>query len=548
VGEVFPNVMTPMTASLYRLSAARGQARAVLEFGMASRSHVEGQDSVLTGVFGGYLYGNLSLGRVAAARVPAMSVADIDRELFGVSDAPPHRRQRGERSAVGTLRGLRQMTRALLRSDRAATPARAARADIAAWLATLPSTESADDAALVARVGGVRTWIERMMYQLLHVSAMSGITRSVLERLVARFDEPGLVNVLTAGLGTIESARPATELWRLGRTVAASPSLTAQFDEHAADLEQRLRADPAAQGFVGAFDAFLAAHGARGPDEWELASPTWGSDPSIALAAIDKLRHAPADRDPTVTSMVLAADRQRRIAEVRADLGLGHRGLFDRSVRATALFAAEREATKAAFVRALQPSRRALSELARRVDLANDDLFMVTIDELPDLLADPPAFTAEIDQRRQRRDFLQAGAPPFWFEGQLPPPETWPRRIDQAAPDDSPRALHGMGVCPGTASGFARVVIDPADPRDLGPDDVLVAPITDPAWTPLFLAVAAVVVDVGAQQSHAAIVARELGIPAVVSVTGASRTIVDGTRLTVDGDCGIVIVHGRSGS
>ena len=146
---------------------------------------------------------------------------------------------------------------------------------------------------------------------------------------------------------------------------------------------------------------------------------------------------------------------------------------------------------------------------------------MVTIDELPALLADPPAFSGRIDERRRRRDFLQAGVPPFWFEGQLAPPETWPRRIEQAAPDDRPRELHGMGVCPGTANGFARVVVDPADPRDLGPDDVLVAPITDPAWTPLFLAVAAVVVDVGAQQSHAAIVARELGIPAVVSVTGA---------------------------
>ncbi len=545
VGEVFPNVMTPMTASLFRESAARGQERAVLEFGMVSRSHVEGQDSVLTGVFGGYLYGNLSLGRVGAARVPAMSVADIDRELFGVSDAPPHRRQRGERSALGTARGLRQMTRSLLRSERAAAPARTARADVANWLATLPSAESSDGATLVARVDGGQAWMERMMYHLLHVSAMSGVTRSVLERLVARFDEPGLVNVLTAGLGTIESARPANELWRLGRTVVASPALTARFDEGGPDLEQRLRADPAAQSFVAGFDAFLAAHGARGPDEWELASPTWGSDPSIALAAIDKLRHAPAERDPAIASARLADERERRIVEVRGALGVFQRGLFDRAVRATALFAAEREATKAAFVRALEPSRRALAELARRIGIARDDLFMVTVDELPRLLADPPAFSGLIDERRQRRDFLQAGVPPFWFEGHLPAPETWPRRADRSEPDDRPRQLNGMGVCPGTATGLARVVLDPADPRDLGPDDVLVAPITDPAWTPLFLAVAAVVVDVGAQQSHAAIVARELGIPAVVSVHDASRTIVDGTRLTVDGAAGTVTVHGR---
>jgi pyruvate,water dikinase len=100
-----------------------------------------------------------------------------------------------------------------------------------------------------------------------------------------------------------------------------------------------------------------------------------------------------------------------------------------------------------------------------------------------------------------------------------------------------------MGVCGGVASGPARVILDPGDPRDLQPGDILVAPITDPAWTPLFLSAAGVVVDVGAQQSHAAIVARELGIPAVVSVTGASRLIADGTWLDVDGDRGVVVVH-----
>ena len=100
-----------------------------------------------------------------------------------------------------------------------------------------------------------------------------------------------------------------------------------------------------------------------------------------------------------------------------------------------------------------------------------------------------------------------------------------------------------MGVCSGVATGTARIVLRPDQPGDLGPGDILVAPITDPAWTPLFLAAAGVVVDVGAQQSHAAIVSRELGIPAVVSATGASATIPDGTRVTVDGTRGIVTVH-----
>ena len=74
--------------------------------------------------------------------------------------------------------------------------------------------------------------------------------------------------------------------------------------------------------------------------------------------------------------------------------------------------------------------------------------------------------------------------------------------------------LTGQGVCAGVARGTVRIVRDPADPRLLEPGNILVAPITDPAWTPLFLAAAGVVVEVGAQQSHAAIVARELELTA----------------------------------
>jgi|TARA_B100000749_G_scaffold69598_1_gene52291 pyruvate,water dikinase len=84
--------------------------------------------------------------------------------------------------------------------------------------------------------------------------------------------------------------------------------------------------------------------------------------------------------------------------------------------------------------------------------------------------------------------------------------------------------------------------MDPADAVDLEPGEVLVAPITDPAWTPLFLPSAAVVVDVGALMSHAVIVSRELGIPCVVSVENATERIPDGALVEVDGTTGTVTV------
>jgi rifampicin phosphotransferase len=194
-------------------------------------------------------------------------------------------------------------------------------------------------------------------------------------------------------------------------------------------------------------------------------------------------------------------------------------------------------------VRALDPTRGALAELARRAGIAHSDFFLLTIDQLPAALADPSSVAAVIDERRARRDFLQARIPPFWFEGNVPDPSTWELRSHGRRPDGSARVIEGMGVCSGTATGRARVVLDPTDPSALEPGDILIAPITDPAWTPLFLAAAGVVVDVGAQQSHAAIVARELGIPAVVSAVGASSTIPDGALVTVDGSHGLVTVH-----
>jgi len=96
--------------------------------------------------------------------------------------------------------------------------------------------------------------------------------------------------------------------------------------------------------------------------------------------------------------------------------------------------------------------------------------------------------------------------------------------------------------CPGKARGFARVILDPADPTALRPGDVLVAPLTDPSWTPLFVPAVAVVVDTGAMLSHAVIVSRELGIPCVPSVLHATRRIPDGALLEVDGDRGVVTV------
>lgn len=194
-------------------------------------------------------------------------------------------------------------------------------------------------------------------------------------------------------------------------------------------------------------------------------------------------------------------------------------------------------------------ARRALHELARRAAERGGPAdvrrcFCVTFEELPAFVAAPADFAGVVEERFEQQRELDARIPPPWFDGRIPDPSTWTHRTDAvAAPPPSGATLTGIAVSGGRAAGPARVVTDPADPRGLEPGEVLVCSITDPSWTPLFLAAAAVVCDTGAVQSHAAIVARELGIPAVLSVAGIT-SVTDGTILDVDGTAGTVTLAG----
>src|SRR6185295_15408494 len=113
-----------------------------------------------------------------------------------------------------------------------------------------------------------------------------------------------------------------------------------------------------------------------------------------------------------------------------------------------------------------------------------------------------------------------------------------------AAPDGS---LAGTPASAGSVTGTARVIIDPVGAQ-LHPGEILVAPSTDPGWTPLFLTAGGLVMEMGGANSHGAVVAREYGIPAVVGVPDATVRITTGQRITVDGSAGTVtVVPGQEG-
>ena len=168
---------------------------------------------------------------------------------------------------------------------------------------------------------------------------------------------------------------------------------------------------------------------------------------------------------------------------------------------------------------------------------------MLLDDELEAFLNSPDDFHTRLTRRSVEYGALFDLEPPFIINGSVPSLTEWLEKGETAiAVSKAGDVLRGVPGCPGVVTGRARVILDPSDPMALEPGEILIAPFTDPAWTPLFVPAAGVVVNVGAQVSHAIIVSRELGIPCVVSVTGATEAIPDGATVTVDGGAGTVTV------
>jgi pyruvate,water dikinase len=196
----------------------------------------------------------------------------------------------------------------------------------------------------------------------------------------------------------------------------------------------------------------------------------------------------------------------------------------------------------------------AVRELGRRGVEAGrverrEDVMMLLSDELDAYVARPDSFTAVIADRLAQYSDLYDIEPPFIIAADPLPLSQWTRReresADAVVEGD---VLTGLGGSAGSYTGRVCVITDLSKPEALEPGDILVAPFTDAAWTPLFLVAGAVIVDVGAMNSHAVVVCRELGIPCVLSVTHGTERLRTGMQVTVDGNAGTVTVGAVAGA
>lgn len=356
---------------------------------------------------------------------------------------------------------------------------------------------------------------------------------------LARLRAVGLMGALISGAPT-HTAAGNRRLEDLARIVREDAALGALFQgQDSADILRRVRESRDFAGFADAFADYLAEFGYRETESPVLiSSRTWGDRPELVVDLIKVLAAGGADR-PAASQ--LAAHQAE--AELLALPRLARPRRRERVLKVVAAARAGvgfREDSHSAFTRLAPVLRSALLELGqrltRRTVIADPfDVFHLRFDEL-ESVADIEVATARqcealaglVRERAAKR--ADMAAVPMVNHAAIFPPR----------PHAGGALLSGTPAGAGVATGPARIILGAADFGSLQSGDVLVCPYTNPAWTPLFQRAAAVVADTGGIGSHAAIVARENGIPAVMGTGTGTRTLTNGQRVRVDGTAGTV--------
>ena len=346
---------------------------------------------------------------------------------------------------------------------------------------------------------------------------------------------------MTAALGaTTDTMRANAALEALAEIVRSDEALAHDFSALAAtELVPIVGALPRDGQFRRGLDDLVAKFGHRETGSILLPmDPSWGDSPSTVLGLIQVLARQAAGQsreDSGGGSAVLDLPRVRRLR-----LGRPLRSLLSDAREALGL----REDTHFELVRTMPAVRSAVLEMGRRlalqgaIDVPEDAWFLVwsEVDRVPDPARHPvDGILRAAVARRKRAVAALAGAP------LIASSTLYPDRPSGAA------LAAGTPGGGGRATGAVRVIRSQSEFPTLRPSEVLVCPATNPSWTPLFAVAAAVVVDHGGPASHAAIVAREYGLPAVLGVGDGTSTLVTGQRVMVDGDHGLVLAADAPG-
>ncbi|MGQ4618958.1 PEP-utilizing enzyme [Nocardia sp. R7R-8] len=508
IGEAAPAVLTPLCWSLWGPGNELAVRSTWHRFGLLGPDEIvvdPDQSNRLTGIFYGRQAMNIDAIRRYVDRFPGMSGDEFE---FGLAGA-----MRPDAEPVPPLTDVQQAfvaeTVAAVRATHRERLDAEVRAEMAWWRAEVfggAHTGTPMERLRAAFDRFVRAIGLHNETRLLSTAAMSGIYR-----LAAAAGSIDTVPAVTSAFGDVTELSMADDLWALAH----------------GDLDQR---------------TFLERHGFHGEHEGNPAGRSWREDPSLLDRTLAALRNRPEDDHPRRRAERAARQARQAVGELEAKLDDDQRTELAALLAEIADVVRETELGKAAFLAAIDGFRAAARDLGtdlveRGVLGDRDDVFFLEMDELASDLG--PAATELVTARRRDWEEFTEITLPTTFTGM---PEPVRGDATRAEPGD---VIQGIGVSGSTHEGRVRVIRhaeDDADDADLEPGDVLVCAATDPSWTTLFLLVDAIVIDIGSVGSHGAIVARELGLPAVVNTVDGSRRLRDGDRVIVDGAKGTVTV------
>jgi rifampicin phosphotransferase len=544
VREMVPSAITPLMQGIALEVIVPALVEQGVRHGFVPRRLVRGTEAASRSVRG-RLY--IDASAVCAVLCPGLDELQFV-ELMEHGQRPPLRSLRPTLLLTLGLRMLWLLPRVLVSLYRLDRLERSSAVAFEALLRPLVArgVETLSNDELVALV---RLELPGLREALLALPPANGLARafgtpavSALAFMVTRWaGEPReTAGVLLSGLPGMVEVECAKALFALADLARRAPRVRAALLEDPATALERLAGVPESEPFRRGFELFLERFGHRAIEEVELLRPRWREQPSYPLSVIAGYL-ARGGSDPALEQARRQVERQAMEDRIARRLRFRplRRVAFAFALRVAQRASLASENTKSDIMRLMQLMRAAALERGRRLVAAgvlreSEDIFFLTLHELQHVAADDLRPRVAV-RRAEYRAFQHDATPRLMDAGGRAIREALPR------PEDvGPGTLSGIAASPGVARGRVRIVIDPSGGVQLSPDDVLVAPFTDPAWTPLFLTVRAVVVETGSLLSHASIVARELRLPSVVGVPFATRRLVEGEAVEVDGTRGLV--------
>jgi rifampicin phosphotransferase len=400
-------------------------------------------------------------------------------------------------------------------------------------------------------------WLAHAMHYMgahSNATSLSLTAYNQLEEFTQRaMGDRSLAPKLAGGISGIIAAEIVPSLWSLARQLEQLGLAEAAQRQPAQAALAELRATPAAAPVMARFDAFLTRHGHRCMSEAEWLHPRWIEAPELVIESIASYLRAGGSFDPTAAVASAEQERLAATAAVEQRLNSLQRAQFRWILGRVHRFMLARDNGQHYLVKLMLPVRHLYATLAARwaargwIETA-DDFFFLVVEEVEAVLgalqARTPTLPDGLDLARIAAERRKAFR--FWFGQPMPDvldakgnPVEFAAASEQSADG---LVLVGLAASRGQATGTARVVMTPQEAASIQPGEILVTRATDPGWTPVFSIIGGAVIEIGSTLSHAAIVAREYGLPAVVNIPQATQLIRDGQQIRVDGDSGRITI------